>query len=354
MNDVFIGATATIVPTTFSSVTVADKYYPPHLCSERTNQLAKRVAKGFRIKNRTVCLDLERIPEKVLSDSAHHPLSWCVELIRQLSTVIPTSEIGYVGVAYNTTFHTNSLPNLACQAAMRCGIVPEIAPEEFANNGCAGGFFPLDTGIRYCKRNEKAAIIIVFDQCSSRASFCYDPNDPMFAMDLRVNLLFSDGAVALLIIPDRLKHAANGALPKVEELSTHFQLSDIIRFEDTRFVIGHQIEDRVPQLVANALIIPTLSKHGLHPNDIAEWSLHQGGSKVLARFGEPEVLGLTARKLERSTQLFERYGNMSAPSCFFVFDDFFREARDNKKGRFGMIVGFGAGFYLGSLLYRWT
>lgn len=354
MNDVFIGATATTIPPTFSSVTVADKFYPLHLCSERTNQLAKRVATGLRIKTRTVCLDLERIPEKVLSDRAHHPLSWCVELIQQLSKVVPTSEIGYVGVAYNTTLHTNSLPNLACQAAMRCGIVPEIAPEEFANNGCAGGFFPLNTAIQYCKRNEKAAIIIVFDQCTSRGSFCYDQNDPMFAMDLRVNLLFSDGAAAVLIIPERLKQPANGPLPKVEELSMLFRLSDIIRFEDTRFIIGQKIKDHVPQLVADSLIKPALSKHGLRPDDIAEWSVHQGGSEVLARFGEPEVLGLSTRQLERSNQLFECFGNMSAPSCFFVLDDFFREARDDKSGRFGMLVGFGAGFYLGSLLYRWT
>ncbi|HIE01494.1 MAG TPA: hypothetical protein EYP59_14595 [Thiotrichaceae bacterium] len=61
-----------------------------------------------------------------------------------------------------------------------------------------------------------------------------------------------------------------------------------------------------------------------------------------------------AEQLSRSQQLFEKYGNFSSPSCFFVLDSFMREPSEDKMGTWGMMVGFGAGLYQATLLYRWV
>ena len=279
MNNVFIAGSATVFPQPLPSIYIADKLYPTNLCSERTNKLAKRAAQKFGIKQRPVCCDLERFPERVLADQEHHPLSWCLNLIKQLSTTIPLAEIGYIGVAYNISFHTNTLPNLACQAAIHSGIVPTTAPEEFVNYGCAAGFFPLNSAIKYCQRDEKAAIVIVFDQCNARSgTFCYDPNDPIFEMDLTISLLFSDGAAGVLIVPESMKDRFPHPLPKVEDLLMDFHVSNIIRFDKTGFVLDEQVTTLVPPLVVDSVVKPMLSKHSLLPEDILEWSLHQGGT----------------------------------------------------------------------------
>lgn len=354
MSDAYIAATTTVIPPSFASTFIADKYYPKHLCSERVNQLAKRGAASMGIKQRPTCLNFNRIPDKDLWDSSHHPLSWCSYSIKQLSQVIPIEEIGYVGIAYNCSFHKNTLPNLACQAILHAGISPEVPPEEFGNYGCAGGFFPLKAAVRYCRQNHKAAIVIVFDQCSCMATFNYDLKSPMFTNDLRVNLLFSDGAVAMLIVPERIKRRMNRVLPRIEDISTAFQPSDAIRFDDARFILGDQVKDEVPLLAAKAIIMPLLTKHGMRLDAIGEWSMHQGGSGVLSKFAEPDVLGLDKSQLARSLYFFEQFGNMSAPSAFLVFDSFYRESSACKAGQIGMIVAFGAGFYLGGLLYRWV
>ena len=352
-SDVYIAGTASVLPPKFPAAHVADKFYPTRLCSERANALARRVTANFGIKERPVCIDLERIPERVLADDSQHPLSWCLALIRNLLTIVPASEVGYVGVAYNTSLHTNNLPNLACQAAIHSGIAPSIAPEEFANYGCAGGFYPLRTAIQYCKRNEKAAIAIVFDQCTSRASFCYDPDHEMFKMDLKINLLFSDGAAAVLVIPERLRSGISGVLPKIRDLVTAFTLSDIIRFEDTRFILGDQVRAEVPKLVADSVIRPLLSKNDILMEEVLEWSIHQGSRDILGRFSEPAILGLSEQQLARSRLLFEQLGNMSAASCFQVLHSFCRARDPEKRGVLGVAVGFGAGFYKASLLYQW-
>lgn len=355
MNKVFIAGSATVFPPPLSSLYIADKLYPTNLFSEQTNKLAKRAARKFGIKERPICLDLERIPQRVIADQEHHPLSWCLNLIKQLSQTISLAEIGYIGVTYNTSFHSNTLPNLACQAVMHSGIVPTIAPEEFVNYGCAAGFFPLNSAIKYCQHNQKAAIVIVFDQCHARTrSSCYDPNDPVFEMELKVNLLFSDGAAAVLIIPESMKDRFPNPLPTVEDLFMDFHVSDIIRFDETGFVLDEQLKNIVPPLVADSVIKPILSRHSLLPDNILEWSIHQGGTQVLSAFAKPEILGLSNAQIARSKHFFDNFGNMSSPSCFLVFDSFFKEQCKDKRGELGMIVGFGAGLYQFSLLYRWT
>lgn len=351
--DVYIAGTSYILPELSPALFVADKFYPSRLCSERINTLAKRVSKSFGINERAVSIDLDRIPEKVLKHKHNHPLAWCVSVIQDLTKSIPVNEIGYLGVAYNTSLHTNNLPNLACQAAMQTGIKPEIAPEEFANYGCAGGLFPLESAVEYCRRNQKAAIVIAFDQCTSRASFCYDQSDAMFKMDLKVNLLFSDGAVGLLIIPQRLRDLFPQKLPKIQAVLTAFKLSDLIHFEDTRFVLGDSVWDEVPQFVAESVIKPVLARSNLSAGEISEWSIHQGSREIVSRFGEPAILGLSTEQLARSKELFERFGNLSAPSCLLVLDSFFKGGGGETIGTLGMVVGFGAGFYQASILYRW-
>jgi 3-oxoacyl-[acyl-carrier-protein] synthase III len=353
VTDVFIGATATTFPTPLPERQVAEKLYPSHRCSARVTSLAKRFGANFGIRQRAICIDLERIPETVLAHPSFHPLAWCTTLIKNLSTVVPVDQVGYLGVAYNTSLHTDTLPNLACQAAIQTDITTEIVPEEFAHYGCAGGFFPLQTAIHYCRHNQKAAIVIVFDQCSSRCSFSYDPSNVMFKMNLKANLLFSDGAAAVLLIPARMRPAFNRPVPKIVDLRIDFQLSDTIRFQHTHFILSEQLKHEIPSLVVESVIHPLCGKHGVQPSDIAEWSMHQGGKDILAQFADLAILGLTEHQLARSAHFFKQLGNMSAPSCFVVLDSFVREDPHHQHPRYGAVVGFGAGFYQACLLYRW-
>jgi predicted naringenin-chalcone synthase len=168
-----------------------------------------------------------------------------------------------------------------------------------------------------------------------------------------VNLLFSDGAVGILVIPRRMRDLFSQALPNIQDLLTGYQPSDLIRFEGTRFILGDGVWDKVPPLVAESVIKPILARNELSTDKIAEWSMHQGSREIIMRFGEPEILGLTTAQLARSKELFERYGNLSAPSCLLVLDSFFKEAKCERSGTAGMIVGFGAGLYQASVLYRW-
>jgi predicted naringenin-chalcone synthase len=351
MSHAYIGATSTIPAELYDAETVADAFYPSRLCGQRINRLARRAVSSMRIRRRAVAIDLARVPQRVLKAPHLHALEWCVSIISSFSKVIPLDEIGYVGVAYNATLHTDNLPNLACQAAMRAGISVDIRPEEFANYGCAGGFLPLETAITYCRRNRKAAIVVIFDQCNGRASFCYDSSDRLFKNDLKANLLFSDGAAGILIIPEAFRRSFSGPLPLVQETVSSFALSNEIRFEDTHFILGGSVVEQVPSVASRSVIWPLLQRNSICVGEVEEWSIHPGSYEIIHRFAEPDILGLSAKQLARSVETFEEYGNMSAPTCFMVLDSFFRSRAE--ANTLGIVVGFGAGYYLASMLYRW-
>lgn len=356
MSHVYIATTECLTAKLYNAEYVADKFYPQHLTSEKTNKLAKRLANTYGIQQRAICLDLDRIPKNALRTKEEHPLSWCVNLVQSISKQVPLSEIGYLGLAYNTTSHTDNLPNLACQVAMKTGIKPDVMPEEFPNYGCAGGLFPFQSAMTYCQKNKKAGLVLVYDQCNYRSSHYYKKNESVdsFSMDLKVNLLFSDGASAVLLIPERIRNCFEGPLARVKGILTDFYLSDMIRFDNNRFFLGKEVKEQIPKLVANSVIKPMLDKNGLSLSDVGEWSFHQGGSDILEQFSDDSVLGLTSEKLSRSQELFEKYGNFSAPSCFFVLDSFIREDSNRKTGTTGMVVGFGAGIYQAVVLYQWA
>jgi predicted naringenin-chalcone synthase len=355
MSNVYIATTECMTAKLYDAEYIADKLYPQHLTSEKTNKLARRLAKRFGIQQRAMCIDLDRIPENVLRVKEDHPLFWCINLTQRISQHISLSEIGYIGIAFNVTSHTDNVPNLACQVAIKAGIKPEVMPEVFPDYGCAGGLFPIKSAMKYCQKNKKAALVLVFDQCNYR-SYHNDKNESSasFSMDLKVNLLFSDGASAVLLIPERMRNHFEGANARVEEILTDFHPSDIIRFDNNRFFLGTEVKEQVPKLVADSVIKPIMAKNGLSLSEIEEWSIHQGGREVLKKFLDDSVLGLTSQQLSRSEQLFDKYGNFSGPSCFFVLDSFMQEKSKDKTGTWGMMVGFGAGLYQAALLYQWV
>jgi predicted naringenin-chalcone synthase len=352
MSQAYIGATSKILPELYDAEAVADAFYPARLCGDRINRLARRAASNMKIRRRAVAIDLARVPQHVLRSPHFHALEWCVSIIRSFSNVIPLDEVGYIGIAYNASLHANTLPNLACQAAMRTGISVDIRPEEFANYGCGGGFFPLETAITYCRLNRKAAIVITFEQCTGRTSFCYDSSDKMFKNDLKCNLLFSDGAAGILLIPEAFRGSFSGPLPLVQDTLSSFALSNEIRFEDTRFVLGGNVVEQVPSVASRSVIWPILQRNSIRVDEVEEWSIHQGGYEVIHRFAEPDILGLSAKQLAMSVETFEEHGNVSAASCFMVLDGFFRTG-PAEASTLGIVVGFGAGYYLASMLYRW-
>ena len=351
---VYIAGIKTLLPQLYDPELVASVVYPPEKASELVNRLVKRAIKSIGIKNRTSVLSVEKYPEKVLLKDEYHPLNWGKAIVEHFLNYVNLEEIGHLSVSYNISSHLDFLPNLACQIANEMNLNLEIPPEELPYLGCAAALFSLKSAIEYCSHSDKAAIIFNFDQCSWLCNPVMDQRHPDFTSSLKSNLLFSDGAAGLLVIPESMKERFHEHLIRIIDLETGYVKGSEIRMNNGRFLVGDNVRSIMPELVCNKILKPMLKKHDLAPSKISEWSVHQGGKPILDTFTEPEILGLTHEQIQRSRELFEEYGNFSSPSCLFILESFFNENKNGKDNNtIGAVVGFGAGFYLGAMLYNW-
>ncbi|MFH1051870.1 MAG: 3-oxoacyl-[acyl-carrier-protein] synthase III C-terminal domain-containing protein [bacterium] len=353
-NNVYIAGVHTILPELYPAEVVAEFVYPVEQAGELVNRLAKKALRSIGIKNRPFVRSEEKYPEKALAKDEYHPENWGRQMINHFLQYVKPEEVGFLGVSYNVTSHIDFLPNLACRIAEATGLNLDLPPEELPYLGCAASFFSLKSAIDYCSKNDKAAVVFNFDQCSWLCNPVMDPKHPEFTSSLKANLLFSDGAAGLLVVPESMKERFNSHLLKIIDLDTAYHCGAEIKMNQGRFLVGDKVKSVMPGLASNMILRPMLKRNNLTKEQITEWSVHQGGKPILESFKEDEILGLTDEQIQRSMHMFEEYGNFSSPSCLFILDSFFNEPKNGKNSdTLGAVIGFGAGYYLAAMLYSW-
>lgn len=352
-NKVYIAETTTIVARRYSPEELANVFYPSHIEDQKTLRIARRLSKQLGVKNRYSVLDVSQYPQKKLLKDEYSAQNWGSKVIDKLTQLVDPDDIGYFSTSYNVSSHQEILPSLSSQIASANNLKLVSYPQEIPFYGCASGILALKSGIEFCRHHNKAAIVYIYDHCSWIFNPIYDSSHPNFAGSLRSTILFNDGAVGILLIPDTLIHKYNyQKLIELIDIDFQFYAGNAIHMEDQQFLVEDNVKDIMPHLASHNSIIPLLNRNNLNPNLIKQWSIHQGGLPVLENFKKPSVLGLTDEQLVRSKQMFMQYGNMSSPSSLFVLDSFFNEPY-KESNSYGIVAAFGAGYYYGTALYKW-
>ncbi len=149
-----------------------------------------------------------------------------------------------------------------------------------------------------------------------------------------------------------MKDKFDQPLLEIIDYQTHFQLGAAVRMQDGYLVLDDNIKSSLPGIASTQLVKPILKRNNLTIDQIQEWSLHQGGLPILQSFVHEKNLNIADDKLERSRQKFLQHGNLSAPSALIVLESFFHQS--SNKNTYGLIASFGAGYYLATVLYRWS
>ena len=260
--------------------------------------------------------------------------------------------IGFLSIAYNIRCDKDVLPSLSSKIASATGLKLDYPPQEMAYLGCAAGLFSLESSVKYCREYNKAAITFLFDQCSWIANPTYDVDSPDFKENLKTTLLFADGAAGILVIPESMRYRFDLPLMEVDEIITDFVSGGSLSMHEGKLILEDNLKDTVPDIVHEKIIKPL----GVTPQNIDEWSLHQGGMPILMRFMEPEILGLNEEQISRSKSIFEKYGNFSSPSVMFVLETWFKDENRSEKDEKirGCAISFGAGYFMGGMTYHWS
>jgi len=351
-NDVFVADIATLLPPKYRAEDVLRHVYGQPGITNDILTLATRASRNTRVRTFSSVLDFDAYPSKRLIDECHTPQRWCGALVDAVSIMLPPGEIGFLSVSYNISSHADVLPNLACQIAREKNLDLVAPPQELPYYGCAAGILQIESAVDFCRRTGRAALVIVLEQCTWAYRPVCERESADFRASLRAHLLFSDGAAAVLIVPQSMISGFDNAL-RILDVGTGFRLGDALAMRNGHFLVGDDVGGTMPGLVASESVRPMLAKHGLATRDVRDWAIHQGGLPVLRQFGRPDVLGLCEAQLADSASTFEEYGNLSSASCVFTLRRQFD--RHAPRGTKGMAVAFGAGYYFGSMLYeRWT
>jgi len=353
MNNVYIAEIQSIFPKKYAAEYLADKMYPSHLYGDSLNKFAKKLAYKIGVKYRASVLDYELFPINKLALPSDHPKLWGTKIINELTKNIDKNDIGFFGLNYNLSFHTDILPNLSSQIIMDAELANVEKNEELVAYGCAASIYSLKQAVNYCNKYDRPAITFSYDQ-RSKIFLQLDKNDEDFNKTLITNLLFTDGGIGLLIIPERMRKYYKKPLLKITDIQTKYKAGNLVGMKNGRFLMSKKLKDVMPKLVSDYLMKPFLTKNQLDIDDIDEWSMHQGGTEVIKQFCNKECLNLSEKQIERSLQSFKKNGNTSTASCLLVLESFFNEHNMNKtSGSKGIMFSFGTGYYLGALLYEW-
>lgn len=253
---------------------------------------------------------------------------------------VPASEIDGLYVVSCTGFNT---PGLDLLLARELEMSPHLRRTCIIGMGCYGAF----PGIRRAWESvasgaNRLALVLSLELCTLHVQLDDTVESVVSAS------LFADGAGMVLIGDGQ----GGPALVDAETYSDYKTL-DHMTFNVTDNGFRMYLSSYVPDVLAaniEAFVGRLLVRNGLDVADVRHWAIHPGSQRIVEYI--QERLSLTDEQVAPSLDTLREYGNMSSATVMFVLDRLQRE-RQPKAGEYGVMMAFGPGLTMESILVRW-
>jgi predicted naringenin-chalcone synthase len=173
--------------------------------------------------------------------------------------------------------------------------------------GCSGGLAGLRL-VHQTAPQQRRALVIACELSSLHCQYS-DRLDQMTA-----NLLFSDGAAAVALTPQRtpvrIVDCRCLALPRYAD-----QMVWLAGDHGLHLRLSRDLPDTLAAHLPG-FVNSFLADHGAPPASVDHWLVHPGGPQILDAV--ESSLGLPGGAVELSRGVLRRYGNMSSPTIFFI------------------------------------
>ncbi len=175
----------------------------------------------------------------------------------------------------------------------------------------------------YIARAQPDAKVLVV--CAELCSLHF--NNSTVMEEVIANLLFADGAAALLVMGDNVTVSSEVPGFHIDATGTSAipGTMDLMTWNITpsafRMYLNRQISDSIRQHVGEAM-------RNFLDEDVAEadcWAIHPGGIRILKAV--QEALQLPHEKMAASLEILQLYGNMSSPTVLFILQKIFSRLR---------------------------
>ena len=246
-------------------------------------------------------------------------------------------EIGTVVTVSSTGIAT---PSLEARLHGRLGLSPSVKRCPVFGLGCAGGVSGLALAARLAKAEPgKPVLLVVVELCSLACRA-----DEATKANVVATALFGDGAAAAVL---RAGPPEPGARP-IEADSQHLwpDTLDIMGWTIDPVGFGIVLASTLPAFVQKRFgeaISGFAAERGEGAGAVGRYVCHPGGARVLPAL--EEVIGLPVGAMDIEREVLAEYGNMSAPTVWFVLERVLQRIRDTGEdpGRLVM-AALGPGF----------
>lgn len=333
-------------PHEYSQTEIYERFLQPHLGS---NRRARAIFGRAGVKRRFTAVEGEY--HRIFRGTEERNLRYMQEAVplgeqticrALLAAQVESDAIDYLTVASCTGF---DIPGLDLHLAQRLHLRPDLRRTYVLGMGCYAAFPALQRARDAVAADpSKHALVLCLELCSLH----FQPTDD--TENVVVSAIFADGAASVVLGSDK-----ENTGPQLVDALTHSDYNTLehMAFHLTDHGFRMQLSAYVPELLGAAVeefVDRLLTRNGLRRHDIRFWGVHPGGTKILEHL--ERRLGLEHEDLRFSRAVLRNYGNMSSPTPLFVLDEIQRNGRP-RPGDWGIMMAFGPGLTMESLLLRW-
>ncbi len=243
---------------------------------------------------------------------------------------VSAAEVGAVVTVSSTGIAT---PSLEARVGPRLGLSPKAMRTPVFGLGCGGGVSGFSLAARLAEAQPgQPVLLVVVELCTLSVR-----PDEMTKANVVATALFGDGAAAVVLCADAEPGRRVGAVGE----HTWPETLDIMGWRVDPAGLGVVLDANLPSFVTRRFHEAAedfRTSAGLEPSDIARFVCHPGGAKVLPAIESSLGVGEGTLDLERA--VLAEFGNMSAPTVFFVLE---RALAANISGRL-VLAALGPGF----------
>lgn len=243
-----------------------------------------------------------------------------------------------------------NIPGLDLHLAARLGMRHDLRRACILGMGCYGAFPGLVRAREtVASQPERLALVLALELCSLHLQF--ENTTENFIS----SALFADGAAAALIGNPEQMNGQGKKTPALVDALTHCDYSTFehMSFSLTDHGFRMYLSSYVPELLASEVqgfVDALLARNALRRDEVRFWGVHPGSQKILDHV--QEQLGLADEQMEFSHAVLYEYGNMSSPTILFVLDRI-QHCAHPAEGDYGVLLAFGPGLTMESMLIQW-
>jgi alkylresorcinol/alkylpyrone synthase len=238
-----------------------------------------------------------------------------------------------------------SIPGLDLLLAGQLKMRPDLSRTCVLGMGCYGAFPGIRRAMEsVAQQPNRLALVLALELCTLHLQF----ED---AVEMVVSTsLFADGAAMLLV--------GNTAMPgklRLIDAETYCDYQTLVHMSFTLTDHGFRmyLSSYVPDVLAakvGAFVQRLLARNHLRREDVRFWAIHPGSKRIIEYI--QEQLALSDAQVQPSLDILRTYGNISSATVLFVLDQIMQMGSP-QPGDYGVLLAFGPGLTMESLLVQW-